>query len=347
MNDDVSLADARAQKRESAVSRSPANDPDVTFLIAAFDVAPFIEDAVRSALAQSGVSVEVIVVDDASGDETPDIVARLAATDSRVVLVRQKQNGGPGAARNAALKRARGRWISILDGDDFVAPERTSALIACAEATGADLVGDNFERVSVDGTPTGRRLFASGRMPYLFFVDAPAFIDANQVLGSRKLSLAAIKVIVRSEFLVKHAVEHVEDLPVGEDFQFILACLFRGARFVVSPISGYKYRLRPGSQSWRLTGAHMEKLRHAQVSILRDAQRSGDARAMDAVVDFGRSLERTTDFVNLVSLAKSGSWKKALVRAVTRPHAWPLIARYGGEALANRLRRSALSASGG
>jgi succinoglycan biosynthesis protein ExoO len=347
MNVDVNPAAARPQNSKNRDVRLSAANPDVTFLIAAFDVAPFIEEAVRSALAQRGVSVEVIVVDDASRDGTADIVARLAAEDSRVVLIRQKQNCGPGAARNAALKRARGQWISILDGDDFILPERSSALIACANATGADIVGDNFERVSVAGSPTGRCLFSPARLPYLFSVDAAAFIDANQVLGKRKFSLGAIKVIVRSEFLARHAVEHVEDLPVGEDFQFILACLFRGARFVVSSENGYKYRLRPGSQSWRLTSAHIEKFRRAHAAILRDASRFGDARAIDAVAGFGRSLERTADFVNLVSLAKSGAWKKAMSTALRRPRAWPLIVKYGSEALANRLRRFAVPAGQG
>ncbi len=328
-------------------SDDDAGVPDASFIVAAFNVAPFIEEAVHSALAQSGVGVEVIVVDDASTDGTAEIVERLAAKDPRIILLRQTQNAGPGAARNAALKRARGRWICILDGDDYIVPERTSALIACAGATGADIVGDNFERVSYDGEPTGRLLFPSARVPFLFSVDAPKFISANEVLGKEAFSLGAIKVIVRSEFLRKHSIWHLEDLPVGEDYQFILACLFQGARFVVTSEPGYKYRLRPGSQSWRLTDEHMTKLRVAYTAIAADAERFGNADAVQAVRSYGAALLRTTDFVTTVSLAKAGLWKNAALSALTHPHAWPLFIKYGSRALMNRFRRSASKAQSG
>jgi succinoglycan biosynthesis protein ExoO len=339
----VSAAELFGERRVDA-GRS-AEHPDVTFLVAAFNVAAFIEEAVCSALGQKGVSVEVIVVDDASSDGTADVVERLAAADSRVVLIKQNRNAGPGAARNAALKRARGRWIAVLDGDDYVLPERASTLLACAEATGGDIVGDNFERVSIDGKPTGRLLFPPARVPYLFTVDAPTFIVANQMLGSNKFSLSAIKVMIRSEFLKSHAVLHAEDLPVGEDFQFILSCLFRGARFIVTSESGYKYRIRPGSQSWRLTDDHMEKLGFAYASVLHDARQVGDPLAIDAAIAYGRSLRRASDFVRAVSLAKIGSWEKAMLWAVIRPSTWPLVIRYGSQAVFNRLQRLVLRTS--
>jgi succinoglycan biosynthesis protein ExoO len=313
--------------------------PDVTFIVAAFNVAPFIEDAVHSALDQADARVEVIVVDDASTDGTADVAAGLAAADERVSLIRQAHNSGPGAARNAALKQARGRWISILDGDDFIVPGRTSALVACADATGADIVGDNFERVTFEGQPTGRLLFPTAKVPFLMSIDAPTFISANEVLGKKSFSLGAIKVIVRTDFLRAHDIWHLEDLPVGEDFQFILACLFRNARFVVTSEPSYKYRLRPGSQSWRLTDEHMEKLRVAYAAIVADAERSGNTASATALSEFGASLERTTDFVKVVSLAKGRRFGNAVLWALGHPHAWPLILKFGGQALRNKFVR--------
>ena len=74
--------------------------PDVTFIVAAYNIAPYIEEAVRSALRQDGVRVEVIVVDDASRDGTPDVVAAIAGEDPRVRLIRREATGGPSVARN-------------------------------------------------------------------------------------------------------------------------------------------------------------------------------------------------------------------------------------------------------
>jgi succinoglycan biosynthesis protein ExoO len=251
--DDVG-AGAQSQSESRVQARAPV--PDVSFLVAAYNVAPFIEEAVHSALQQTGVSVEVIVIDDASSDETASLVQNLSLADPRVVLVKLTGNEGPGAARNKGLKIARGKWIAVLDGDDVIKPDRTLKMLSCADATGADIVGDNFERIAFDGTPTGKLLFRTAQTPFLFNVDAAAFIAANEIFGSAALSLGAIKVMIRSDFLREKGVVHPVDLPVGEDFRFILSCLFRNATFVVTSYCGYQYRLRPGSQSWRLTNEH-------------------------------------------------------------------------------------------
>ena len=93
--------------------------PDISYLVAAHNAAPWIESAIRSALSQRGVRVEVIVADDASSDTTLAIVGRLAAEDARVISISRPISGGPAAARNSALMHARGEWIGILDADDW------------------------------------------------------------------------------------------------------------------------------------------------------------------------------------------------------------------------------------
>ncbi len=313
--------------------------PAVSFIVAAYNVAPFIEEAITSALSQVGVTVEVIVVDDASSDGTSDIVQKIALRDARVKLISLKENIGPGAVRNVALKHASAKWIAILDGDDLLDPNRTTGLLECAAVTGADIVGDNFERVTAEGRRTGVYLFPTANIPFLFQVDAASFIDANQVLAQRMFSLGAIKVIIRSDFLKRHAIMHPEDVPIGEDFQFILSCLFAGARFVVTSSPTYRYRLRQGSQSWRLNSRHMDGLRKVYEDVLRSAEGTGCKRAEEAAAEFGRSLDRTSDFVRAVSLASNGSWFDGGWWVLRHPRIWRLIARFGSQAVMNRLTR--------
>ena len=79
-----------------------------------------LEQALNSALGQHGVDLEVIVIDEASSDETP---ARLREiSDDRVSVLRNEEPSGPAAARNAAIERASGEWIAFLDDDDILAP---------------------------------------------------------------------------------------------------------------------------------------------------------------------------------------------------------------------------------
>ncbi len=106
--------------------------PRVSVIMATFNQGPFLADALYSALSQTGVDVEVIVIDDASTDNTAEILSRY---DGRVKLIRLTENcGGPARPRNMGLKAATGDYIAILDGDDLMLPGRLSEQVAFFEA---------------------------------------------------------------------------------------------------------------------------------------------------------------------------------------------------------------------
>ena len=115
--------------------------------------------AIESVLsAQAPSSIELLVVDDGSTDSTLAIVKSLASADGRLVVL--SANGiGANAARNVAIEYANGEWIALLDADDWWAPGRLPALIADAEAAGADLVADDVISVRREDQP-GKSLFA-------------------------------------------------------------------------------------------------------------------------------------------------------------------------------------------
>ncbi|RUW24274.1 glycosyltransferase family 2 protein, partial [Mesorhizobium sp. M1A.F.Ca.IN.020.06.1.1] len=92
--------------------------PDVSFVIAAYNAEATLDRAIASAMAQRDVAIEVIVVDDRSNDRTRD-VARAYPQDI-VTVVALPANRGPGGTRNAGLDLARGRWVAVLDSDDAV-----------------------------------------------------------------------------------------------------------------------------------------------------------------------------------------------------------------------------------
>lgn len=110
-----------------------AATPRVSVVIPAHRAAATIESAVGSALAQTLREIEVIVVDDGSPDDTAAIVARIAARDPRVVLVRQR-NRGVAAARNAGIARARAELVAPLDHDDVWLPHKLERQVARFEA---------------------------------------------------------------------------------------------------------------------------------------------------------------------------------------------------------------------
>lgn len=93
-----------------------AASPDLTVAIPAYNAAATIGRTLRSVLEQADGALEVIVVDDGSTDETPDVVR--ATRDERVRLL-QGRGGSVAAARNLALRQARGEWVALLDADDY------------------------------------------------------------------------------------------------------------------------------------------------------------------------------------------------------------------------------------
>lgn len=104
----------------------------VSVIMAAFNAEPFIEAAVRSVLGQTYPIRELIVVNDGSTDGTLERLNAIAATDPRMRIISQL-NQGFSAARNAALREARGDWIAVADADDIQFPNRLSLQMAAVD----------------------------------------------------------------------------------------------------------------------------------------------------------------------------------------------------------------------
>lgn len=108
--------------------------PLITVAIPAYNHAPFIAEAIKSALTQEGVELEVVVVDDASTDETAAIAESFAARDSRVRVFQNPYNLGPSLTSQAFLKHARGQYICTLPSDDMFAPGKLVKQLAMIES---------------------------------------------------------------------------------------------------------------------------------------------------------------------------------------------------------------------
>ena len=92
--------------------------PSVTVIIPTFRSADVIKRALDSVLAQTHQPAEIIVVDDASGDQTLDLLHQLAATDSRIRVIENELNIGPGRSRNRGWDTAKTDLVAFLDADD-------------------------------------------------------------------------------------------------------------------------------------------------------------------------------------------------------------------------------------
>ncbi|SDB93434.1 Glycosyl transferase family 2 [Raineyella antarctica] len=104
----------------------------VSVVIPCYNYARFLPEAVESAVSQQGVDVEVIIVDDASTDDSLLVARRLAAIDTRVTVVGHDRNRGPVVAFNDGLARATGEFLVRLDADDMLTPGSLSRAVGAA-----------------------------------------------------------------------------------------------------------------------------------------------------------------------------------------------------------------------
>lgn len=117
----------------------------VSIVIPCRDAAPYIAQAVISALSQAHPLLEILVVDDGSTDESVDILHRIAAADARVSVFRRNY-GTAQKARNFGLRHARGEVVMFLDADDVLAPETLASLVT-GLGRGADIAACPWSRL--------------------------------------------------------------------------------------------------------------------------------------------------------------------------------------------------------
>lgn len=104
--------------------------PIVSVYLPTRDRARVLPSAVESVLAQAEPSFELIIVDDASQDDTPALCRVFSARDARVRVIRKAHSAGASAARNDAIAAARGEFITGIDDDDLMLPNRLASLLA-------------------------------------------------------------------------------------------------------------------------------------------------------------------------------------------------------------------------
>ena len=108
--------------------------PRVSIVCPSYNATGTIRATIRSVLAQTFEDFELIVVDDGSSDDTPEIVAGFAAEDPRVKLIVQ-ENAGTAGARNRGIQESSGEMIAIIDNDDLWLPRYLEAVTAALERT--------------------------------------------------------------------------------------------------------------------------------------------------------------------------------------------------------------------
>lgn len=206
----------------------------VSVVMAAYNAAATLDQALASLKAQTFPAWEAVVVDDGSVDDTLAVANRWAEQDGRIRVLHQR-NGGVSAARNAGIAAATYDWLVFLDADDWLEPEHLSRMAgAIASDPGLDVVHCGSARVAPDGR----------RRPPAF---APELDQPFEVLG-RTCALDIHACLVRRS-LVQAVGGFDTSLVAHEDWDLWQRVARAGARFGGVREVLATYRMRPKSAS--------------------------------------------------------------------------------------------------
>ncbi len=206
--------------------------PKVSVVIPAYRCVGTLEDSVRSVLDQTFSDLEVIIVDDASGDGSAEVAERIAAKDLRITVIRHNKNTGVAGARNSGVRAAKADWIAFLDSDDLWEPSKLARQLEIAAQTNAALIYTAAICIDGNGEPTGK----------MFSV--PETVAADKLLRGNDL--------ITSTTLVKRAVYQKHPME-RSDLHEDLICWYRilkdGEKAVGINEPLVRYRVSEGSKS--------------------------------------------------------------------------------------------------
>lgn len=124
--------------------------PMISVVIPTYNRASLLKRAINSVLSQTFQNFELIIVDDGSTDNTKELVNAFIQKDSRIKYIWRENSGGPSKPRNLGIRNSRGKYISVLDSDDEILPEKLEKQVKKFETVSEDtgVVYSGFKCIS-------------------------------------------------------------------------------------------------------------------------------------------------------------------------------------------------------
>ncbi len=242
-----------ARRSQDAVARLRYGDydarhvsaaPRVSVIVPCYNTERYLAATLDSALAQDGVTVEVIVADDGSSDGTLDVLARFG---ERVRVLRQDHRG-PSAARNACLRAACGEYVALLDADDRFRPGKLARQAAILDARpDVGLVYTGWHVIDADGVPLAQQGWSREE----------GDVRRRLLLGNLAHPVA---VMIRRQ-PIADAGGFDETLQVNEDWDLFIRLALRGMRWACIDEPLCEYRVHGGQSHRRAHLVYVTRLR--------------------------------------------------------------------------------------
>ena len=275
--------------------------PKVSVITPAYKAARYIGQAIESVQAQTLTDWEMIIVDDASPDETAEVVKRYL-DDPRIKLIRSERNRGNGGARNLALEAAQGEWVAPLDADDWFDPQRLERLWQIAQEKGAILVADLQLQIDDNGQTYG-----------VAFSDTlqPPTVPTRYSIRDYLREHIAIKPFFSRRHALDHNLRYPEGIVLGGDHIFQTQLQLKGAELWIVPEPNYYYRVHPTSMV-SAVGRSVEKINTLFERLLQLDEVRNNPELIRCVQADWRRVLLADKYRRFAAAVKQRQWRVAL-----------------------------------
>jgi glycosyltransferase involved in cell wall biosynthesis/phosphorylcholine metabolism protein LicD len=271
------------------------NQPPVSVIVPAYNVGPYIDQCLRSLKSQSLQSIQIIVVDDGSTDDTPERIQALQNGEGPSIEVVRQENAGLSAARNAGMALATGQYIGFVDADDWVSPLMFEKLYCKAVETDSEVV----VCAGLKRWPDGGRKRIRLRIPAEQF-GSSASCNPEIIWGAQSYAwnkIYARDLISRESFRFPHG-------KVFEDSAVVYGLVAKAKRVDAVNEALYQYRVGRVGAITQAANPRIFDIFDSCDSMRKSLAGLGN---IDGIDDVGERLARTHLLARLPALRASGS----------------------------------------
>ena len=220
-------------------------NPKVSVIIPVYNTEQYLSECLNSVVSQSLQEIEIIIINDASPDNSLSVIHEFQQRDNRIISIDKKKNEGVGKARNDGIERATGEFVIFMDSDDLYPSDSVlEHLYKAAKDHGVKIAGGRLQKLETDGTltlqenpiPVGELSFLqNGLMDYA---------DFQYDYGYQCY-------LIQREMLIEQGVY----FPLYSRFQdppFFVKAMYAAGRYYYIDEPVYRYRLLPISSKFSL-----------------------------------------------------------------------------------------------
>ena len=194
------------------INRSIINNSKISIIIPTYNRAKIISKAIKSCLEQTYNSIEIIIIDDCSNDNTKEVIKKI--NDMRIKYIKLLTHKGASYSRNIGIKKAKGRYISFLDSDDIFLPEKLKIQINNLIKHNSDLDFCKVNRIA----GVNKRIY-----PNEIQVNIIKNGNIYDELLTNGNFISMQTILVKKEYIEKYLFD--EDMPRLQDYELLIRML--------------------------------------------------------------------------------------------------------------------------